>query len=74
MLMQNNSDMTGTHNPRFASVRPCPLDNVLIGNGSLKRTIYYRVLILCFVFLRISHDRVRFIPRQSRYASSVCNS
>jgi len=26
MSMQNNSDMTGTHEPRFTSLRPCPLD------------------------------------------------
>jgi len=38
MLMQITSDMTRTHNPRFSSLCPCPL--VLIGNRSLKRTIY----------------------------------
>jgi len=24
--MQINSDMTGTHNPGFTRLRPCPLD------------------------------------------------
>jgi len=59
------------------SLRPCPLmTNVLISTGSLKRTIYcyiwgiificstyYRVMLLFFVCLRISHYHDRFIAQ-----------
>ena len=43
MFMQNNSDMTRSHEPRFTSLRLCSLDTyplILIDNVGLKWTIY----------------------------------
>jgi len=73
MFMQDNSGMTRTHNPVLQAYVRVHLTNVLIGNGSLKRTIYcyicyidiiltcstyYRVMLLVFVCLRISHYHI----------------
>ena len=74
ILIHNNSDITPTNNARFtSSTGRVHLTNVLIENGSLKRTIYcyiwgitftcstyYRVMVLGFVCLHIPHYRVWF--------------